>query len=199
MNSKKVFYGMVGVLALIVIAAVAGTVYGTGQLEKTGDTLLERKLEDAALNIDEESLTKAKRDVEQYKDLEQVARSIVPQEKDQARTVRELIAVADQSGIQIETIGFPSSELGVSESKKTGASNITQLTPVEGLSGVYAMPIDSQVNSTSPVPYATMIGFLERLENNRRTSHVTNLSITPSEENRDLVTFSLQINAYIKP
>jgi hypothetical protein len=199
MNSKKVFYGMVGVLALIVIAAVAGTVYGTGQLEKTGDTLLERKLEDAALNIDEESLTKAKRDVEQYKDLEQVARSIVPQEKDQARTVRELIAVADQSGIQIETIGFPSSELGVSESKKTGASNITQLTPVEGLSGVYAMPIDIQVNSTSPVPYATMIGFLERLENNRRTSHVTNLSITPSEENRDLVTFSLQINAYIKP
>lgn len=202
-NSKKVFYGMVGVLVLILIASIAATVYGTDMLEKTGDTLLERKLENAALSKDEQSLAQAKRDIEKYKDLEQVAKSIVPQEKDQARTVRELVSLAQQSGIQIETISFPASNLGQgkkpAKGKKASPAGTTQLTPVEGLSGVYAMPIDIQVSREAPVSYTQLLGFLERLEQNRRTSHVTNLSIAPSEENRDFVTFSLQINAYIKP
>lgn len=201
-NSKIFFFGLLGILGLIIAAAIAGTVYGTNMLEKTGDNLLERKLENAALERDEQSLSQAKRDIEKYKNLEQVARSIVPQEKDQARTVRELVAIADQSGIRIESIGFPSSDLGGTGSTRGGSASpagTTQLIQVEGLSGVYAMPIDIQVSNTTPVAYSQMLGFLERLENNRRTSHVTNLTITPSEENRDLVTFSLQINAYIKP
>lgn len=201
-NSKIVFFGLLGTLGLIIAAAIAGTVYGTNMLEKTGDNLLERKLENAALERDEQSLSQAKRDIEKYKDLEQIARSIVPQEKDQARTVRELVAIADQSGIRIESISFPSSDLGgtgTTRGRSASPAGTTQLIPVEGLSGVYAMPIDIQVSNTTPVAYSQMLGYLERLENNRRTSHVTNLTITPSEENRDLVTFSLQINAYIKP
>lgn len=203
LNSKKVFYILVGVLVLILIASITATIYGTSMLEKTGDTLLERKLENTALSKDEKSLAQAKRDIEKYKELEHVAKSIVPQEKDQARTVRELVSLAQQSGIQIETISFPASDLGQTKKpakgQKAAPAGTTQLTPVEGLSGVYAMPIDVQVSSEAPVTYNQVLRFLEKLEQNRRTSHVTDLTISPSEENRNIVTFSLQINAYIKP
>jgi hypothetical protein len=40
---------------------------------------------------------------------------------------------------------------------------------------------------------------LQKLEQNRRTAHVTNLSIQPSEDDRNLVTFSVTLNIYIKP
>jgi hypothetical protein len=201
LNSKTVFYILLGILGLVVLGAIAGTLYGTGMLEKTGNTLLERKLEESVLEKDEQALAQAKRDIEQYNELEQVAKAIVPQEKDQARTVRELVAIANQAGIRIDSITFPPSTLGQAPAKgskqPTGPTGTTQLTPVEGLSGVYSMPISVEIGSA--VTYDQLLGFLRSLEQNRRTSHVTNISITPDQENRALVNFSLQINAYIKP
>ncbi len=209
MSSKKAFYALLGTLALVVICSIAGTIYGTSMLKKTGDVLLERKLEEAVLEKDEEALAQAKQDIEKYKELDQIARAIVPQEKNQARTVRELVAIAAQSGIQIESINFPESTLGQEPAKSSKSKSskstpaappgTTQLVPVEGLSGVFAMPIDVQLREDAPVTYSQLLGFLERLEQNRRTSHVTNISIQPDEDNRTLVHFSLQINAYIKP
>lgn len=209
MSSKKTFYVMMGALVLIVLCSVAGTMYGKNILKQSGETLLDKKREKAVLAKDEEALTQAKQDIEKYKDLDQVARSIVPQEKDQARTVRELVAIAGQSGVQIESINFPESTLG---EKPTGSkkskdkkaqpappAGATQLTPVEGLDGVFSMPITLQLSKDAPVTYAQLLGFLKKLEQNRRTSHVTNISIQPDEDNRNLVHFSMQINAYIKP
>lgn len=210
MSSKKAFYTLLGILILIVLCSVAGTIYGTKMLKKTGDTLLEHKLENAVLEKDEQALAQAKQDIENYQELDQIAKTIVPQEKDQARTVRELVAIAAQSGIQIESINFPESTLGQDAPKSSkGSKNskaqpappagTTQLVPVEGLNGVFAMPIDVQLRQDAPVTYSQLLGFLKKLEQNRRTSHVTNISIQPDEDNRDLVHFSLQINAYIKP
>lgn len=203
MTSKKVFYVLMSLLALIVIGSIAGTVLGTGLLKKSGDSLMERKLEDAVLEKDAEALIRAKRDIEQYKELDQVAKAIVPQEKDQARTVLEIHTIASQAGVVIENISFPQSELGqppVKGKKKSALpEGATQLTEVEGLKGVFAMPIDITVSKDAPITYNQLLDFLQRLEKNRRTSHVTNITIQPDDEDRSRVHLSLQINTYIKP
>ncbi len=203
MTSKKVFYALMSLLALIVIGSIAGTVLGTGLLKKSGDSLMERKLEDAVLEKDAEALIRAKRDIEQYKELDQVAKAIVPQEKDQARTVLEIHTIASQAGVVIENISFPQSELGQppvkGKKKSTLPEGATQLTEVEGLKGVFAMPIDITVSQDAPITYNQLLDFLQRLEKNRRTSHVTNITIQPDDEDRSRVHLSLQINTYIKP
>jgi hypothetical protein len=205
MSPRKVYYGLLGTLILVFVLAVGGTLYGTKTLKKTGDELLDLKLQHAVLDKEEASLAQAKKDVQQYSQLEKIARSIVPQEKDQARTVREIVSLANQSAVSLNAISFPESTLGRAPASAKKGSNqpvapagTTQLTPVKGLSGVYAMPIAVESNKDRPVSYAQLLGFLRRLEQNRRTSHVTDISISPTEDDRTLVTFTLKVNVYIK-
>lgn len=199
MNSKRLFYSLIGLLALVLIASVAITIYGTSMLKNTGNTLMERKLEEAVLEEDIKALDKAKQDIEKYKELDQIARSIVPKEKDQVRAIREIIQIAAHAEVTIENISFQQSSLGEKKKRSSSKSDMTQLIEVEGLKGVYAMPINVTSQSQSPISYDKLLNFLERLENNRLTSHITNISVRPDDDDRSLVHFSMQINAYIKP
>ncbi len=47
--------------------------------------------------------------------------------------------------------------------------------------------------------FPRLIDFLKRLEANRSTSQVSSLTITPNSNNRQLLTFSMVINVYVKP
>jgi len=202
MSSKKLFHALVAMLVCIIIGSLLLTYYGSRILKKDGDKLMEQKIESAKLEKEEDSLIRAKRDIEKYKELNIVAQAIVPKEKDQARTVREINAIALQSGVQIESIQFPDSSLGQVNSKKkksTLPKDSTQLIEVNGLKNVFSMPIDVDLGEKTPITYQQLLDFLRRLESNRRTSHVTNISIQPNKDNRDLIHLSLRINVYIKP
>lgn len=205
MKNKRIFQLLLVVLAIVVLGSIAGTIYGTSMLKKDGSALLEKKLEKVVLGKDEETLTKAKRDIAKYQELNRVAQAIVPKEKDQARTVREIYAIANQAGVQIESIQFPDSSLGQSaakgkaKKKTTVPEGSTQLVEVHGLKNVFAMPIDIGLSEDAPITYNQVIDFLRKLERNRRTSDVTNISIQPDKDNRDLIHMNLTINAYIKP
>lgn len=210
MNSKQAFFGLLGALALLVIASAGLLYFGLGELQKKGDELTQLKLKQAVMDNRKQNLVSAKRDIKEYKPLEQISKSIVPQEKDQARTVREIYAISDEASVSLESIQFPSSALGEakkkSKSKKTSKKptalvdpNTTQLVEVEGAKNLYAMEIKVQSNRSQPVPYSRLVRFLRLLENNRRTAHVTNISIQPSDDNRNFVTFSLTLNLYVKP
>jgi len=210
MNSKQTFFGLLGALALLVIVSAGLLYFGLGELQKKGDELTQLKLKQAVMDNRKQNLVSAKRDIKEYKPLEQISKSIVPQEKDQARTVREIYAISDEAGVSLESIQFPSSALGEaktkSKSKKTSKKptalvdpNTTQLVEVEGAKNLYAMEIKVQSNRSQPVPYSRLVRFLTLLENNRRTAHVTNISIQPSDDNRNFVTFSLTLNLYVKP
>lgn len=204
-TSKRAFFAMVGLTALLVIAAGGITYLGLGKLQKKGDDLTALKATQEVLKIRQTNLIEAKQNVKDYTELEKISKAIVPQEKDQARTVREIVAISQQSNISLESIQFPSSELGATKkksSKSKATSTVdpktTQLTEVPGTSGLYAMEITVK-SSQTPVLYSQLLSFLERLEQNRRTAHVTNISIEPSAENRNLVTFTVTLNVYIKP
>lgn len=204
MNSKRVYFGMLGGIVLLIGLCAAGTYFANKMIVAEGDKLLNLKLEDAVAQKQEQTLEQAKKDIAKYEELEKIAKSVVPQEKDQARTVLELVNLAKEANINITSVQFPDSQLGDTaqkggKNKSQVDKNTTQLTPVEGLKGVYTMEITIVTDPEDPVAYNQLISYLEKLENNRRTAQVSNISITPSETNRSEVTFSLSLTSYVKP
>jgi hypothetical protein len=212
MSSKRVFFIMIGALVLSFGLLVAGVVVGDGFLRKRSGDLTALKLENRILDEQQLSLIQANKDIQKYAELEKTANAIVPQDKDQAKTVREIVKIAAESNIPISSISFPSSTLGqptapavkdtsggTSATKAPVIPSITQVKPVDGISGVYQMEVTVQSEATRPVPYSSLLTFLSKLENNRRTAQVSTITITPSTNNINLVTFVLGINVFIRP
>lgn len=202
MSPKRVFFILLGVSLVLAAAFVGVITYGKNLIVAEGETLKEVRLESAVLDKQSEALNQAKRDIAEYEDLEKIAKTVVPQDKDQARTVLELVALARQSSITVTGVSFPDSALGESgtRGKKTSAStDLTQLTPLDSPKGVYSMAIRIDTDPAQPVSYQQLIGFLERLENNRRTAQVSNIQITPDTENRSVLSFNLTLTSYVKP
>jgi hypothetical protein len=214
MSSKRVFFIMAGALGLSFALLIGAAVYGDSLLRKKSADLTALKLENRILDEQQKSLIQANKDVQKYTELEKTARAIVPQDKDQAKTVREIIRYADEARVPISSVSFPTSTLGqvvppaqkdasnTSDQNKTAAPTtpgITQVKPVDGMPGVYQMEIIVQSEVRNPVPYSALIDFLAKLENNRRTAQVSNIAITPFPQNPGALTFNLGINVFIRP
>lgn len=200
MNSKRFHYVMIGLTCFLGVMIIVATIGASNLLKQRSKKLYDVKLKAQVLDQQKLGLNKAKKDIAKYSELERQATVIVPQDKDQAAVIRELVNLGKQSKVEISAINFPSSSLG-SSSKSSSARKsapLTQTQPVSGLKGVYTLPITVQVLNT-PVKYDDLIRFLERLEQNRRTSQVSNISIQPVSGNPENINFTLTVNAYIKP
>lgn len=201
MNSRKIFYVLIAVLMLVNGGGIAALVYGRKALDSQNNRLTELKVEAKTLEDVQRSLINAKKDIEKYADIEQISKTVVPQEKDQARTVREIIKLAEESGISIASVSFPTSSLGVKAGGGTTQATATgnsQTQKVEGISNVERLEITVSSDTAKPILYTNFLGFLEKLEQNRRTAQVSNINIQPVTDNRNLLTFSLVLNVYIK-
>ncbi len=208
MNTKRVFFVMIGFVVLLSGLMVGGLVMSNKVLQKQADKLLDLKLQNQVLDQEQASLTQANKDIQKYADLEKVAKTIVPQDKDQARAVREIVSLASANSITLKTVSFPTSTLGQSSplpksgsdsSTKVVTPPLTQVKPVQGISGVYSMDITVQSDDTKPVSYRNFLSFLEGLEKNRRTAQVTNITIQPNTQKPDALGFTITLSLYIKP
>lgn len=215
MSTKRMYYLMVSLCIMATAGLVGSAVVGNQFLQKQSQKLTDLKVEAAVVEQQQTALAQAKRDIETYAELNDIAKQIVPQDKDQARAVREIIAIAEQSGIRIQSVTFPASNLGQtparsapSASSSSGDSDDTpapaaptmsQVKPVEGITGVFQLELTVTTDMASPITYTQLIQFLSRLEQNRRTAQITNLAIQPTAEDRNLLTISLQLTIYIKP
>ena len=221
MSAKKVFYGLI-VLSFLLCGLMVGTaVLGNIVFKKQFEKLSELKAKNQVLEQQSLSLIKAKQDIEKYNELNEITRQIVPQDKDQARTVREISRIAQESGISLSSISFEASTLGEKRSstpapssgEASGSSStpeqtatspaatsraLTQVKPVKGISGVYALGINIKTSDDDPITYGQFLTFLEKLESNRRTAHVGRISVTPEDGGAN-VTFSLTLNAFVRP
>jgi hypothetical protein len=146
-------------------------------------------------------LIQAKQDVKKYQNLATITQNIVPQDKDQAETVLQIVNLANKNGVALASITFPSSSLGLQtgQSASNSTINLSQLTPVQGIPGVYDLQLVVQSDTTNPVPYSNFISFLSALENNRRTALISAVSIQPNAQDRNTLTFSLTLDEYVKP
>lgn len=213
MNTKRFFYLMISFVVLLCIGLICITIGGNIIFKKQSDKLVGVKAKGQVAEQQKVSLAQAKKDIEKYNELDAIAKTVVPQDKDQAKTVREINKIAAESGIQISQITFASSNLGqaptkapasseeggdsTSQDKTQQAPSISQVKPVEGINGVYSLEIT--INSgDDPVSYYGFLKFLEKLEANRRTAHVSEITVSPTENGSD-VTFTLKLNAYLKP
>lgn len=205
MNSKRLFYGLVGAL-MIAAALFSGSVYlGWKHLDKQTSKLSDLKVEASVLQDTQRSLAKAKKDIVTYSDIEQVTKTVIPQEKDQARTVREIVKIAADNNIQIASIGFPASTLGTKPvagagggAAATATGVTTQTQKVDGISNVERLEMIVTSESARPVLYTDFISFLSDLEKNRRTAQVSNINIQPVANNRNRLSFSITLNVYIE-
>lgn len=209
MSSKRIFYVMAFLTSFLGLSVIGTLVLSNQALHKQSDKLTDVKLTNRLLDEQQTALAAAKKSVQQYNDLEKIARTIVPQDKDQAKAVREIVKIASDSGIKLSSISFPASTLGQVAPKAAPSSDgttpkvttpsVTQVKPVDGIPGVFVLEIAVQQDSTSPTTYANFLDFLHRLENNRRTAQVSSVTVQPTPKDRTKLTFSLSVNAYIKP
>jgi hypothetical protein len=212
MNSKRLYFIFLGTICLLVIGLIAGA-YGTNSL-LTGkaNTLLGLKAKSTALDKQQQSLIKAKRDIASYADLEKITKSVVPQEKNQAAAVREIVNIAANRKITLTSFSFPGSTLGNGVVVPGGAATATpsggagsksgtlsQLTPVKNIPGVYQFIITVQNDSTHEISYDQFVSFLSDLEHNRHTAQVSTISLTPDTRDRNSIQFNLSLVEYVKP
>lgn len=211
MNSKQLNRILLISLALLVLGLFGGTYLINGNLQKRSESVVKKRAEVYKLEQEQNSLVRAKKDVQTYRPLAQIAKNIVPQDKDQAQTVREIVGIAERNGISLGSITFPTSTLGQAAVKSTkgakpaagsGTSNnsaLSQLVPVSDIPGVYSLQIIVTSDTDSPVSYSKFLSFLDALEHNRRTALVSSISINPDEDNPNNVAFTLTLDEYIKP
>jgi type II secretory pathway component PulM len=212
MNSKRVFYIMLGGIVILIGLCVAGTYFANKMILDEGNALKEFKLQDSVTKNQTTILQQAIKDIEEYEELEKIAKAVVPQEKDQARTVLELVNLAKESDINIMSVTFPESELGIvkkntkstdtkdkSATKNTPTADTSQLTVLPNLKGVYSMEITVTSDTKQPVSFDKLISYLQKLEKNRRTAQVSSIDIAPEDNNRSLITFTITLNSFVKP
>lgn len=219
MNSKRLYFVLLSAIGLLVVGLVGGAYGANVLLQNESKALLEARSKVQAFESQQTQLIKAKKDIEKYAELGAIAKSIVPQDKDQAETVREIVKIAGAAGVKLGSVSFPTSTLGSKVPKPaasaagsagsagataapaagSGALSLSQLKPVTGISGVYDLAITVQSDSGSPATYDQFISFLAGLENNRRTALVSGITVTPDAKDPNRVSFTLNINEYIKP
>lgn len=217
MNARTVNISLKVGIAILFVLFIGSVVAGIYLINQQSTKLTEQQVEAEVLEMQQTALTKAKKDLGSYQELGAIAKSIVPQDKDQAKTAREILTIAEKTGIPITSISFPTSSLGNAAAKKVetptpaaGASSdaapqapaappVTQVKPVEGITGLYQLEIIIQSDPSAPRPYSNIQSFLQELETNRRTAQVSQFVITPSSNNINLLSFTLTLNVFIKP
>lgn len=218
MTSKRLYYLLIGAIAALCVALIGGTYATNSLLTSRAGQLTQLKAKSQALNQEQLSLNQAKKDIKNYSGLEKITRAVVPEDKNQAETVRQIVNIAAANGINLANITFPASTLGnLPNGTAVGAGSgvaaapsgaslnnskttkLSQLTPVKNIPGVYDLLITVQSDTNQPVAYNKFINFLGALEHNRRTAQVSTISILPAPTNHNLLSFTLTLNEYIKP
>jgi hypothetical protein len=213
LDPKKLYFVLVGTIAFLAILSTGGVVLSNNVLSQKNQKLTELKLENEVLARQKQDVATAKANLAKYDELNKIAEQIVPQDKDQAKTVREIVLFSQAAGINIKSISFPASSLGKAaaapakkpaEGEKPAASSapaappISQVLPVAGLKDVYELEI-VLTSGTDTATFQSLTDFLKDLESNRRTSQVSRMTITPNNKDRNRLTFTINFKVYIKP
>ena len=215
LNSRRLRLVLIGGLLLSVVAFLAIAFFGLGLLSTKSQKIVDLKVQTETADAQLANLESSKKQIEKYSYFKDVAKTVIPSDKDQAESVLEIFQMADASGIAIQSITFPASTLGLTTSTTTATqqdatsssstrSALSQAKPVTGIPGLYSLELTITPDYGNTVPadkqitYDKMLAFLNRIENNRHTAQITQVNIQPPTNNQSL-SFSLTVNIFIKP
>jgi hypothetical protein len=216
---RLILLGLLGASLLIFGATVF---LGLSNLNKKSQGMVALKTKSKTVDAQVANLSKAKKDVDKYKYFNQVAVTVIPNDKNQAQAVSDIFQIASQSGLLLENVTFPSSTLGLklaippTSTSTTPQSTVSsdkqkllsQAKPVAGIAGLYSIELTITPQTGSAVPnnlqvtYPKLLDFLNRIERNRRTAQITQVSIQPlgnTTSPSQFINFTLSINIFIKP
>ena len=213
----------------LVFGFIGGLILSGFMLNYAANWLTESSVELTSLRTEVAQLDKKRADLDiasQVLSDQQVSietlEKVVPTEKDQARVIKELYAIAAQAGISIESVGFPASTLGSEAPKpapttttdpaqtqnsqdtsqqttQKAPTSISQATPVKDIPGLQSIEITlGTLNSTSlpvnsGVRYSEMISFIRLVEHNQRTMQIKSIGITQRTPINGEAVFNLDI------
>lgn len=220
MSSKRLRTVLIGLVGFCVIIFIAICVLGLSMLKTKSASVAKLKLDSRVADDQLANLARAKGEVAQYSYFKEVAKTVIPTDKDQAQAILDIFQLANESGISIQSIGFPASTLGLGSTSTTvgGASTSavgvstssvrSQAKPVTGIPGLYSVELTISPESGAQVPpdklptYPKLLDFLSRIEHDRRTAQITQVNIQPlgtDNVSSPYINFSLTINIFIKP
>jgi hypothetical protein len=216
LDSKKLRLILIGGLILATLAFFGIAFFGLSVLDSKSRSLVNLKTQSQTAYSQLSNLVQSKKEVEKYAYFKSVAQTVIPNDKNQAQAVLEINQMANDSGISIQSITFPASTLGVgaattaattpkdATSPSATSSALTQAKPVVGIPGLYSLALTitpesgKDVSTAQQVTFAKMLDFLKRIENNRHTAQISQVSIQPASDSQAL-SFTLVINIFIKP
>lgn len=208
MNSKQFRLVLIGILGITVVAFLGIWAGGLSTLKKQSNKMVELKVNNQTADAQLANLESSKKEVEKYSYFKSVANSVIPSDKDQAQAVFDINEIANEAGITIQSVTFPTSDLGSKATSATAAGSkavlLSQAKPVTGISGLYSVELTitpatgAQVPADRQVTFTKFIDFLRRIENNRRTAQISQVNIQPLDQS-DQINFTLIINIFIKP
>lgn len=201
MTAKKVYKYLLIAFALGLVTSVLLLRYANNWLTEISGDLTSLRTDVEQLEQKRLGLEEAKKTLnEKQSDIETLA-MVIPTDKDQARIIKEIYQIAAQSGISIDSVGFPASTLGTQTIAPPAATTppatddgttttapaapkaVSQATPVKEIPGVQSIELTiGTINSlTLPsgagVRYDEMITFLKLLERNQRTIQIRSIGI----------------------
>ncbi len=212
LSPKQLRLALIGLLALVALTFLITAIGGLKILSSKSQQMVDAKLQNKIVDTQLTNLEQAKKQVQKYAYFNDVAKTVIPNDKDQAQAVLDIFQLASRSGIAIASITFPTSTLGGSSTptSATGSavSAISQAKPVSGISGLYSLELTITPQTGANVPasqittYPKFLDFLRSIERDRRTAQITQINIQPqTNESRvsDAISFSLVINIFMRP
>lgn len=218
MTAKRLRLALLGLLGLGILLFLITASVGLSKLSAKSKSMVGLKQQSQLLDAQLDSLGGAKKQIQQYGYFKEVAKTVIPADKDQAKAVLDISQFADQSGFLIGGITFPTSTLtGVPTttvpSSTTNATTatpsqiISQAKPVSGIPGLYSIDLTITPQTGCEIPgqlqitYPKMIKFMKKIEQNRRTAQITQVIIQPviNPQCQEQFNFNLTIRIFIKP
>ncbi len=112
MTPKKFHLSMIVAIFLIGVVFFGVTYWLNNTLISKANSLVQLKATYNGLTQEQSGLIQDKKDIAKYQNLYQIAKSIVPENKDQVQAVRQIVNLAAQNNVTLASITFPSSSLG---------------------------------------------------------------------------------------
>jgi Tfp pilus assembly protein PilO len=184
MTPKRFFFTLLGGGILVLAAAGVGYYFALSFVQSTQNQLASQLAEQTAADAQLSYLGKLKnqytRDIVPILPLIEQA---LPRTKNQTELLSQLQSISRESGLSITSVAFtsaPGLPTPISQTVATGT--------------VLALPISFQISGS----FGQLQTFLTKVETLNRFTNVTTLSVTRPDKAKP-ITYSMTVNAYIKP
>lgn len=188
MTPRRMNTVLIAILALLVVGAGGFVFFANDSLTKTAQhtSRLMADIEVAEKQIKTYSATKQR--VESLGYVNELAAKVLPDSEEQSVVVTELSTFAQREELVVSGIEFVDSPVAKKSSDKSKKDG----TPKD-------VEVVSVVMKLKEVPYNRLLKFLDSVEGNQRKMQITNLSLKPDEDDREVLTeVSVALNLYVK-